>query len=90
MSAGDEAPRPPLDYAPPPPPRTVSGELGALVGAILKLFDVLRPFVFALGLGLTLFGFGVVIQGRFSGGPETMGWGGALMGLSLPWWRRGR
>jgi hypothetical protein len=56
----------------------------------LGLFDVVRPLVFAGGLCAALMGLGETVRTGTSGGPEMMGWGGILIGISLPAWRRVR
>ena len=70
--------------------RTASGEFGRLVDGAASLFDFARPLVFAAGLGLALAGLGRSLESDKPGGPETMGFGGILVGLALPAWRRPR
>ena len=70
--------------------RTATQELGRILGCFLGLFDVVRPLVFAGGLGAALMGLGETVRTGTSGGPEMMGWGGILIGISLPAWRRVR
>jgi hypothetical protein len=75
----------PLDYAT-PQPRSASGELGKIIRHFTFLFSLIRPFVFAAGLGFVLYGLGASIQSHIDG-PSFMGLGGVVVGISLPWWR---
>jgi hypothetical protein len=75
--------------------RTVSGELGKISGALgrvlrplLEWFMLLRPLLFAAGLGFAMFGLGVALTTHLddSAGPGCMAFGGVLVGVSGPWW----
>jgi hypothetical protein len=68
--------------------RTVSGELSKVSYHLGRVYAVLRPFIFAGGLGLMMLGLGESLTRNWDSGPETMGWGGVLAGISLPCWRR--
>ena len=84
MHSPDVEPRP-LDYARRERP-TAYGELGKIVRGVAFLFSFIRPFVFAAGLGFLMYGLGASLESRFDG-PDCMGIGGVLVGISLPWWR---
>ena len=86
----DPTPRPP-DDAPLPleyETRRAAAPRGDDVQQVL--WAAIRRIVFAVGLGLFMTGVGTTWMGRDRDGPLLMGWGAALIGLTLPLppWRR--
>jgi hypothetical protein len=70
-----------LSYATPPPPKSApdAGDVILYIG---------RRCVFAIGVGLFMYGVGNGWMDRSDVG-ESMGWGAALAAVSMPWgWRK--
>jgi hypothetical protein len=75
-----EQPQIPIDR--PDTQRSAPEEFGRAFVGLVQIWFVLRPLVFAGGLGLLCMGTGVSLTHGLSG-PEMMGWGGVLVGLGL-------
>jgi hypothetical protein len=71
-----------IEYATPSVKETFGGEVD-------KLLHVGRRLVFAVGVGLLMYGVGDGFGSRRGNAPAFMGWGAALAALVMPWgWRR--